>query len=132
MLSELLHADDLDLMSETIGGLRNKLIEWMKSYKCMGLFMNLGKTKVVNGINQGFSHVNGSITNDGLSKSEFDPCGVCSLRVKDNSVLCAQCGKWIYGTCAGVKRLTYKFSMNFASRKCYGNIGDAVEQEEML
>ena len=32
--------------------------------------------------------VMGSITKDDMSKSKFDPCGVCSLRVKGNSVLC--------------------------------------------
>ena len=31
---------------------------------------------------------------------------VCSLRVKANSALCVQCGKWIHGGCAGVKLVT--------------------------
>ena len=31
-----------------------------------------------------------SITKDDLSKSKVDPCGVCILRVKANSVLCVQ------------------------------------------
>ena len=40
----------------------------------MGLKVNLRKTKVM---------VSGGITtNDGTSKSNVDPCGVCSLRVK--------------------------------------------------
>ena len=33
-----------------------------------------------------------------------DLCGVCSLRVKANLVLCIQCGKWIHGRCVGVKK----------------------------
>ena len=37
--------------------------------------------------------VSSGITKDGLYKSKVDPCGVCSLRVKANSVLCVQCGK---------------------------------------
>ena len=41
--------------------------------------------------------VSGGITKDGMSKSKVDPCGVCSLRVKANTVLCVQCGKWIHG-----------------------------------
>ena len=61
------------------------------------------------------------------------PCGTCSLRVTEaNSVLCAHCGKWIHGRCAGVKRVTSKFSRHFACRKCEGNIGEAVEQEVKL
>ena len=50
--------------------------------------------------------VSGSITKDGLPKGQVEPCGVCSLRVKANSVLCAQCGKWIHGRCARVERVT--------------------------
>ena len=72
------------------------------------------------------------ITKDDMSKSKVEPCGVCSLRVKANSVLCVQCGKFIHGRCAGVKRVTTKFSRNFVCRKCEGNIGEAVEQEEKL
>ena len=66
--------------------------------------------------------VSGGITKDGMSKSKVDPCGVCSLRVKANSVLCFQCGKLIHGKCAGVKRVTPKFYGNFACRRCEGNI----------
>ena len=37
--------------------------------------------------------VSGSITKDGLFKRIVDPCVVCSLKVRANSVLCLQCGK---------------------------------------
>ena len=47
--------------------------------------------------------VSGDITKDDMSKSKVDPCGVCSLRTKTNSVLCLQCAKWIHGGCAGKK-----------------------------
>ena len=43
------------------------------------------------------------IIKDGLSKRKVYPCGVFSLRVNVDSVLCAQCGKWIHSRCAGVK-----------------------------
>ena len=39
---------------------------------------------------------------------------------------------WIHDGCAGVKRVTPKFSRNFTCRKCEGNIGEAVEQEVRL
>ena len=80
-LSELYasYADNLVLMSETIEGLRDKYLKWKEAFVSMGLKVNLGKTKVM---------VNSGITQDGLSKSNVDPCGVCSLRVKANSVLC--------------------------------------------
>ena len=45
-LSELLYADDLVLMSETIEGLRNKFLKWKEAFESKGLKVNLGKTKV--------------------------------------------------------------------------------------
>ena len=35
-------------------------------------------------------------------------------------------------SCVKVKRVTPKFSKNITCRKCEGNIGEAVEQEETL
>ena len=84
-LSELLYAEDLVLMSETIVGLRNKFLKWKEAFESMGLKVNLGKTKVM---------VCGGFIKDGMCKSKVDPGVVCSLRVKVNSVLCLQCGKW--------------------------------------
>ena len=75
MLSELLYADDLVQMSETIEGLGNKFLKWKESFESMDLKVNLGKTKVM---------VCGGITKDGMSKSKVDPCGICSLKVKAN------------------------------------------------
>ena len=73
-----------------------------------------------------------SETIEGLRNKFHDPCGVCSWRVKANSFLCLKCSKWIHSRCAGVKRVTPKFSRNFTCRKCEGNIGEAVELEEKL
>ena len=70
--------------------------------------VNLGKTKVM---------VCDGITKDGMSESKVDPCGVCRLRVKAESVWCLQCGKWIHGRCARVERVTPRFSRNFECRK---------------
>ena len=46
------------------------------------------------------------ITKDGLYKSKLNPCLMCSYSAKGNSVLCAQCGKWIQYGCAGAKVTT--------------------------
>ena len=123
VLGQLLYADDLVLVSEAIEGLRNEFIKWKEAFESKCLKVNLGKTKVM---------VSVGITKDGMSKSKVDPCGVYSLRVKANSAFCVQCGKWIHGRCAGVKRLTPMFCGNIACRKCEGNIGAAMEQEEKL
>ena len=76
--------------------------------------------------------VSDSIIQDDMSRNKVVPCGVCSMRVKTNPVLCLQCGNWIQGRCAGVKRVTPKFSRNITCRICEGNIGEAVEQEMKL
>ena len=72
------------------------------------------------------------ISMGGLYKSKVFPCRICSLRVKSNSFLCVQCGKWIHNVCAEEKCVTSKLSRNVASSKCEENIGEAVEQEETL
>ena len=96
MLSELLYADDLVQMNETIEGLINKFMKWKEAFESKSLKVKLGQTNVM---------VSGGITKDGMSKSKVDPCEVCSLRVKANSVfLCSQIGKLAHGKCAGVKR----------------------------
>ena len=101
--SELLYADDLVHTIETIVGLGNKLLKLKEVFESKGLKVNFGMTMVV---------VSGSITQDGLSKSKVDPCWVCSLTVNTYSVLCVQCGRWIHDGCAGVKKVTPKFSRN--------------------
>ena len=78
-------------MSETIKGFWDKFLKLKEAFESKGLKANLGKTKVM---------VSGGITKDDLSKIKADPCGVCSLRAKTNSVLCLQCGQWIHGRCA--------------------------------
>ena len=95
----------------------------MEAFESKGMKVHLGKTKVM------FSS---DITEDGLSKSKVDPCEVCSLRVKANSVLCLQCGRWIRGRCAGLKMVTPMFYRNFTCQTYEGNIGESVEQEEKL
>ena len=63
-LSELLYADDLVLMSETIEGSRNTFLKWKEAFESKGVKVNISKTKVM---------VRGGITKDGLSKSTVDP-----------------------------------------------------------
>ena len=73
--------------------------------------------------------VSSGVTKGGMYGSIVDLCAVCILRVKANSILCVQCGKWINGRCAGVKNMSARFSTNLTSRKCEENIGEALEQE---
>ena len=62
-LCELLYADDLVMMSETIEGLRNKFLKWKEAFENKCFNFNLGKTKVM---------VSSGITKDGLSKKQLN------------------------------------------------------------
>ena len=66
--------------------------------------VDIGKTEVV------FSS---GTTKDCLSKSKFDPCGVCSWKVEATSVICVQCGERIHSGHGGVKMVTTKLSTKF-------------------
>ena len=65
-MSEMLYADDLVLISETIEGLREKFWKWKEAFESKGLKVNLRKTKVV------VSGAEGEV-----SVSKVDPCGIC-------------------------------------------------------
>ena len=47
LMSEMLYADDLVLISEMMEGLREKFWKWKVAFESKGLKVNLGKTKVV-------------------------------------------------------------------------------------
>ena len=115
-LSELLCTDDLVLMSETINGFRNNFLKWREVFESKCLKVILWNTKVM------FSS---DITKDGLSKSTVDQCGICSLRVMANWVLCVHVVSWCTEDVS-------EWKWWLACRYCEGNIGEAVEQEEKL
>ena len=92
-LRELLYADDLFMCPSFALLIRTKTSAYSNSLSSPSWE------------NQG----TGGITKDGMSESKVDPCGFYSLRIMTNSVLCPQCGKWIHGRCAGVKRVTPVF-----------------------
>ena len=96
--SKLVYADDLVLMSEKLLGLRIHTMP--EGFLSKGLKVNPVKANVM---------VSDNVTNNGMCKSKVNPCLVCSLRVKANSLLSVQCGKWIHGRCIGVEMLTTKF-----------------------
>ena len=78
LMKEILYADDLVLMSETMEGLKERFQKWRSTLESKGLKVNLGKTKVI---------VSGS--EGEVIQSKIDPCGICGKRVKANSVLCS-------------------------------------------
>ena len=79
-MKQILYADDLVLMGETMEELRENFDEWREAFESKGMRVNLGKTKL-------------------MVRGKIDPCGVCGKRVMPNSVLCTACGKWVHARC---------------------------------
>lgn len=121
LMGEMLYADDLVLMSDTMEGLREKFVKWREAFESKGLKVNLGKTKVM------VSGMEGKAL-----MSKVDPCGMCGKRVKANSVWCQKCGKWIHGRCTKMKRVTQSLAKDFVCGRCEKGVGGVVEQEEKL
>ena len=81
VVNELLYADDVVLMSETMEDLKERFWNWKDVLESKGLKVNTRKVKVM---------VSGS--EGELFKSKIDPCGVCGRRVMANSALFTKCG----------------------------------------
>ena len=94
-LNEILYADDLVLMSESLDELREKFQRWRSALEDKGLKMNVGKTKMM---------VSG--TEGEIVVSKIDPCGICGKRIGSNAVCCTQCTKWIRERCTKMKQVT--------------------------
>ena len=72
-----------------------KMRKWKEKLEMKGLKVNVGKTKVMNC----------KVGSVGLPLEETSkwPCGVCSKGVRNNSILCMQCSKWVRKRCSKVK-----------------------------
>ena len=77
-MHEILCADDLVLLSETLSGLRGKYFRWKNVFE-KGLRINISKTKVlISGVVQEIQKI-------------IDPYVVCCKRVIANSLICSKC-----------------------------------------
>ena len=76
VINELLYANDLVLMSDTMKDIKERFWNWKDAQERKDLEIKTRKTKVM---------VSGSERD--LFKSKIDPCGVCWSRVMANSML---------------------------------------------
>ena len=53
LMKEVLYADDLVLMSETMEGLKKRFLKWRSALKSKGLEMNLEKMKMMVCVSEG-------------------------------------------------------------------------------
>ena len=87
-MKEVLCADDLVLMSETMEGLKERFLKWRSALESK----DLEKTKVMMCGSEGE-----------VVQSRIGPCGICDKRVTVYSVLCTKCDQWIHERCSKLK-----------------------------
>ena len=89
---ELLYADDLALIAESLEECITKFEAWKSGMESKGLCVTSKKTKfMVSGKGLGQLRDSGAF-----------PCGVCRTGVGANSIFCSQCCFWIHKKCSGV------------------------------
>ena len=106
-MKEILYADDLVLMGETIEELGENFDERREAFESKEMRVNLGKTKLMV-----------SWMEEETFDSKIDPCGVCGTRVMSNSVLCTARGKWVHARCTDKKKVSVYVNKNFVCKKC--------------
>ena len=106
---ELLYADDLVLLADTMEDLIEKVKRWRVGMEEKGLRINLDKTKVMK-----------CCDSSGVSeKSGKFPCGVCGKGVGANSIECTSCTAWTHKKCSGVKGRLQDV-VDFKCSRCIG------------
>ena len=102
LMNEILYADDLVLMSESIENLKEKFSKWKEAFESKRLKVNLKKIKVT---------VSGS--KDEVLKSKVESCAKCGKRGMANSVMCTKYSKWVHGRCAKIKEGDFNSGKRF-------------------
>ena len=106
---ELLYADDLVILAESLEELLDKMKIWKQQLEMKGLRVNMGKTKVM---------ICGSTLNS-LKDSGKHPCSVCRKGVGANSIFCSGCKLWVHKKCSDIKgRL--RADSSFRCKRCLG------------
>ena len=106
---EVLYADDLVIMAESLEELGQKLEKWKLELSMKGLKVNNTKTKIM------ISEVDAGVH---LKSGKF-PCGVCNKGVGCNSLRCTKCKRWIHARCSGVRgKLSEDKAKDFVCKSC--------------
>ena len=113
-LWQLLYADDLVIIAETLSELLEKFRVWKANLESKGLRVNVDKTKILVSAHNAPKPVDGS---------KF-PCGVCNKGVGINSIKCLACGFWVHKRCSNIKG-PLKPDTDFKCKKCRGEVSNA-------
>jgi hypothetical protein len=117
---ELLYADDLVLMAESLGELSEKLRKWKAALESKGLKVNMKKTKIMLGEDSNLAQETGK-----------HPCPVCKKGVGRNSIQCRTCKGWVHKKCSGVKGRLIEMAKDFKCKTCHRRTErGAVEEKE--
>ena len=92
---ELLYADDLVLVAQSIEELREKVQQWKACMESKGLKMNIDKTKVMR---------SGKGSGDIVKTGKW-PCAACGKGVMSNSIQCTECCEWVHRRCSDTPKL---------------------------
>jgi hypothetical protein len=109
LLMEILYADDLVIVAESIEELRTRFTNWKCALEKKGMKVNIGKTKVL------VSGIKGSIV-----KSTIDQCAVCGTQVKRNSIKCNTCMDRVHTRCSNIKGRLERHEATFICGSCSG------------
>src|SRR5580698_4327326 len=90
-----------------------------------GLKVNVDKMKVMHC--QAKNTKNSVIQNSG--KGPKCPCGMCGKGVRDNSIQCVDCSKWIHKRCSGYKGVQRE-GLQYKCSRCNGQIPNSVTSEQ--
>ena len=121
LLTKILYADDLVLMSETLEGLKEKFSKWKGAFQSKEFMVNLGEIKMMV-----------SRTEGERVESKVNPCDVCGKRTMANSMWCTRCVKSVHGRSTRWKSVTAKLANGFICGKCVRNDRDVAKPVERL
>ena len=119
---ELLYADDLVLMADSIEKLEILFERWKSGMEQKGLRVNSGKSKVM---------ISKHKCNPQNKTGKF-PCSVCLKGVGRNSILCPTCKCWVHAKCSGLKGQLAKATNFVCSRYCSGAVADRNNEEKVM
>ena len=121
-LKELLYADDLLLMGESLNEIEVKYRKWKEALHGKGLKINVSKTRAM------------IITGERTKKiAKIDPCTWCGKRVQSNSIKCKSCNGWVHKRCSGIKGSLKAKEGTFSCRTCAGErIAGSVTTEDIV
>ena len=114
---ELLYADDLAVIAETLEELIKRLNEWKDNVDSKDMRVAMNKTMVM------ISGERQKVRQNGHHLRW--PCGVYCKGVGSNSLQFTSCQKWVHMKCSGIKGSMSKVAKSFICRCCLNPVTSA-------